>query len=231
MELVTSRVVQIGIKRPPKPKKDAKGTNEFVHSVLSFTRLEIPELEVFETAATFAPDTDPLTAHEALAEVFGQKAGLGRFLFRADSTVPGRYWVQSAEPWSRWPKATQTALEPKRLVIQLAEGLMYRFTLPVAAGQEFMDGNQKRFVPYETNGQIEHWFLVNAKEFGIKPLMANISLQTMRFAHRGQHYKVPYAVIEGALEVANPDRMRRRLLKGFGNHRRAGLGLLQLSSA
>lgn len=227
MELVTSRVVQIGNKRPPKPKEKS---GAYVHSVLSFTRLEIPELEVFETAATFAPETDALTAHDALAEVFGQKAGLGKFLFRPDSTVPGRYWVQSSEPWARWPTDTQSALEPKRVVIQLAEGLMYRFTLPVAAGQEFMENGQKRIAPYETNGQIEQWFIANAKDFGIKPLMANISLQTLRLAHSGQHFKVPYAVIEGALEVANPDRMKRRILRGFGNHRRAGLGLLQLSA-
>jgi CRISPR-associated protein Cas6/Cse3/CasE subtype I-E len=229
MELVASRVVQIGTKRQPKKPADPNKSSGYVHSVLSFTRLEIPELEVFETAATFLPETDPLTAHQAFADVFGQKAGLGKFLFRADSTVPGRYWVQSSEPWSRWPNATQTALEPKRVVIQLAEGLMYRFTLPVAAGQEFMEGNLKRFIPYETNGQIEQWFMANAKDFGIKPLMANISQQLLRFSHAGQHYKVPYSVIEGALEVSNPDRMRRRILKGFGNHRRAGLGLLQLS--
>ena len=95
-----------------------------VHSVLSFTRLEIPELEVFETAVTFEHETDPLLAHDALTDVFGNKAGFGQYLFRADSAVPARYWVRSLEPWTRWPAGALSALEPKREVIQLAEGLM-----------------------------------------------------------------------------------------------------------
>jgi hypothetical protein len=35
-------------------------------------------------------------------------------------------------------------------------------------------------------------------------------------------------MIEGALEVAEPERMRQRVQRGFGSHRRAGLGLLHL---
>lgn len=201
-----------------------------MHSVLSFTRLEIPEVEVFETAVTFAPDTDPLTAHDELARVFGHKAGFGHFLFRADSTVPGRYWVQSVEPWSRWPEQALSALEPKRVVIQLAEGLMYRFTLPVCAGQEFLEDSEKRVVPYETAEQVQAWFNDNAPQFGVKPMMLDVSMQTLRFPHREQRFKVQHAVLEGALEVTHAERLRRRILKGFGYYRRTGLGMLQLSA-
>lgn len=201
-----------------------------MHSVLSFTRLEIPEIEVYETAVTFAPTTDPLSAHDALAEAFGQKAGFGSFLFRADSSVSGRYWVQSVEPWSRWPSRATTALEPKRVVIQLAEGLMYRFTLPVCAGQEYVEGNSKRVVPFESAGLVEAWFNENAHHFGLKPLMVNVSLQTLRFDHAGRRFKVPHAVVEGALEVMAAERLKRRIVKGFGSHRKTGLGLIQLSA-
>jgi len=201
-----------------------------VHSVLSFTRLEIPEVEVFETAVTFPAATDPLTAHDELAKVFGHKAGFGHFLFRADSSLPGRYWVQSVEPWSRWPEQALSALEPKRVVIQLAEGLMYRFTLPVCAGREFLQNAEKRVIPYETAGEVRAWFNDNAAQFGIKPLMLDVSMQTLRFPHGGQRFKVQHAVLEGALEVAHADRLRRRILKGFGYYRRTGLGMLQLSA-
>jgi hypothetical protein len=202
----------------------------FMHSVLSFTRLEIPELEVFETAVTFAPDTDPLTAHDALTDVFGKKAGFGHYLFRADSAVPGRYWVRSVEPWTRWPDGAVSALEPKREVIQLAEGLMYRFTLPVCAGNEYVEGNEKRVVPFATAQEVDAWFKEMAPHFGIRLLINDTALATLRFAHRGQRFKVQHAVIEGALEVSNAEHLRRRLIRGFGSHRKAGLGMLQLSA-
>lgn len=201
----------------------------FIHSVLGFTRLEIPQIELFEAAVTFSADTDPVTAHQRLADVFGRKAGDGQFLFRLDSAVPGRYWVRSIEPWTRWPEGALGALEPKREVIQLAEGLMYRFTLPVCAGHEYVEGGEKRVVPFDSAGLVHEWFKGSAASFGIRPLMADIAMATLRFAYRGAHYKIQHAVIEGALEVADADALRRRLLKGFGSHRKVGLGMLTLT--
>src|SRR5271169_882288 len=90
-------------------------------TLVSFTHLEIPQVELFETAVAFEPECDPISAHERLRRVFGQKAGRGNFLFRADSSVAGRFWVRSAVPWSSKP-AGAAALEPKRVVIQLASG-------------------------------------------------------------------------------------------------------------
>jgi hypothetical protein len=201
----------------------------FKHSVLSFTRLEIPQLELYEAAVTFAPDTDPVTAHERLARLFGRKAGEGQFLFRLDSAMPGRYWVRSLEPWPRWPEGAQSALEPKREVIQLAEGLMYRFTLPVCAGQEYVEGGEKRVVPFDSPSMITEWFNAGAADFGFKLLLADIAMATLRFSHRGSAYKIQHAVIEGALEVTQADALRKRLVRGFGSHRKAGLGMLQLT--
>lgn len=202
----------------------------FIHSVLSFTRLDIPTLEVYETAVAFGPDTDPITAHRELADVFGQKAGEGEFLFRADSTIAGRYWVQSVAPWTRWPETAVSALEPKRVVIQLAEGLMYRFTLPVCAGQVRLEGNEKKIEPFTRSQDVESWLRGNALQYGFAPLMLDVSMQTMRFSHRGQKVKIQYAQIEGALEVADAEQFKRRIRQGFGHHRRAGLGLIQLTA-
>jgi CRISPR-associated protein Cas6/Cse3/CasE subtype I-E len=202
----------------------------FIHSVLSFTRLDIPTLEVFETAVAFGPDTDPITAHRELSEVFGQKAGDGEFLFRADSTIAGRYWVQSVAPWTRWPETAVSALEPKRVVIQLAEGLMYRFTLLACAGQVKMVGGEKKIEPYRNSQDVEAWLRGKAPQYGFTPLMLDVSMQTLRFSHRGQKVKIEYAQVEGALEVAEPEEFKRRIRHGFGHHRRAGLGLIQLTA-
>jgi hypothetical protein len=59
--------------------------------------------------------------------------------------------------------------------------------------------------------------------------MADIAIATLRFTHRGANYKILHAVVEGALEVTNAEALRKRLLKGFGSHRKAGLGMLQLT--
>lgn len=213
-------------------KRDAKRSqsrrSRFIHSVLSFTRLEVPALEVFETAVAFSPDTDPVTAHRELADVFGQKAGEGEFLFRADSSIAGRYWVQSAAPWTRWPTNAVSALEPKRCVVQLAEGLMYRFALPVCAGRVKIVGNEKKIEPYVNRQDVEAWMRASALKYGFTPLMLDVSMQVLRFIHRGQKVKIDYAQIEGALEVAEPQAFKHRLCHGFGHHRRAGLGLMHL---
>lgn len=202
----------------------------FIHSVLSFTRLEIPTLEVYETAVAFGPDTDPITAHRELSEVFGKKAGEGEFLFRADSSIAGRYWVQSMSPWTRWPETAVSALEPKRIVIQLAEGLMYRFTLPVCAGEVRVAGDDKKIEPYRSTEEVAAWLRGNARRYGFTPVMLDVSLQALRFTHRGQKVRIDYAQIEGALQVADADAFKNRIRQGFGHYRRAGLGLIHLSA-
>jgi len=214
----------------PTRNEPAPPAGQFIHSVLSFTRLDIPQLDLYEAAVTFAAETDPVTAHDRLAQVFGGKAGDGQFLFRLDSAVPGRYWVRSVEPWPRRPHGALGALEPKREMIQLAEGLMYRFTLPVCVGQEHIEGGEKRVVAFDSPAMVHEWLKGNAAAFGLRPLMSDIAIATLRFAHRGANVKIQHAVIEGALEVANAEALRKRLLKGFGSHRRAGLGMLLLSA-
>jgi hypothetical protein len=196
-------------------------------TLVSYTQLEVPNIELFEAAVAFEPGCDPVSAHERLREVFGQKAGNGNFLFRADSSVSGRYWVRSTVPWNGRPDGA-APLEPKRVVLQLACGLMYHFSLPVCVGQESFQGGEKVVQPFRTAPEFEAWFGDNADAFGVKPLMFSASLRTLRFRFRDVPYRIDYAVLEGALEVADPERLRRLVQRGFGSHRRAGLGLLHL---
>ncbi|MGE5338106.1 MAG: type I-E CRISPR-associated protein Cas6/Cse3/CasE [Gemmatimonadota bacterium] len=216
------------VRRGSKPGSSRKPDN-FVHSVLSYTKLEIPTVEVFETAVTLPPGTNPLLAHAELASVFGRRAGEGHFLFRADSTIDGRYWVQSAKPWARRPERAVSALEPKRTLIQVAPGLMYRFTLAVCAGRARLEGTEKEVEPFRTKDEVDAWFKGSAEHFGLRLLMTDVSMSALRFEHQGSRIRIDHAVIEGALEVLNPDPFRARILRGFGHHRRAGLGMIQLT--
>ncbi|HUN92164.1 MAG TPA: type I-E CRISPR-associated protein Cas6/Cse3/CasE [Burkholderiaceae bacterium] len=220
-----------GAGRGPDRRKSSTRSSggEFVHSVLSFTRLEIPEVEVFETVVTFAPDVDPLEAHDRLAAVFGHKAGDGHFMFRADSEAAGRYWVQSVDPWPRWPEGATTTLEPSRRIIQLEGGLMYQFSLVVCTGRERIENGQKHIEPYATAAEFEDWFSAVAPEQGFKLLMHSAAVDVLRFRHAGKGYKVGLGRLDGALEVVEAQPMKRAILRGFGSHRRLGLGMLQLS--
>lgn len=207
---------------------NAPKPDNFVHSVLSYTRLEIPTVEVFDTAVALPPGTNPLVAHAELAAVFGHRAGEGQFLFRADSAIDGRYWVRSVKPWPRRPEGAISALDPKRSLIQVAPGLMYRFTLAVCAGRARLEGTQKEVEPFRTKEEVDRWFSAAAEHFGMRLLMADVSMSALRFEHRGSRVRIDHAVIEGALEVLNPGPFRARLLRGIGHHRRAGLGMIQL---
>ncbi len=201
-----------------------------VVSEVSFTQMDLPKLDTFETAVTFAPDTDPVAAHDELVPVFGQRAGTGRFLFCADSVVPGRYWVRSVVPWKTQPANAVSVIAPKRIVTQLAEGLMYHFSLPVCVGEVKVVDGRKHVQPYQTAAEVEQWFAANAEEFGLRPIMVSVALRTLRFQHAGASYRVDHAMLEGALEVGDTERLMRRLLRGFGSHRRLGLGMMKLQS-
>src|SRR6267143_983268 len=209
------------------PKAAPRAAAKPKPTLVGFTQLEIPHIELFETAIAFESECDPISAQARLREVFGQKAGNGNFLCRADSSVPGRFWVRSTIQWSGKP-SSGIALEPKRVVLQLASGLMYHFTLPVCVGNEVFQGDEKVVHPFRTAAEFEAWFSASAPGFGIKPLMFSASLRSLRFRHEGVPYKIDHAMMEGALEVADPERMRQRVQRGFGSHRRAGLGLLHL---
>ena len=75
--------------------KGPKTLRSFVNTVMSYTKMDVPTVELYETAVTFAQKyADPLSAHAALTRTFGKKAGVS-FVFRADTATEGRYWVYS----------------------------------------------------------------------------------------------------------------------------------------
>jgi hypothetical protein len=192
--------------------------------------LESPKLDSFETAVTFRPPFSPLSAHDALAVAFGQRAGTGRFLFSADSTVSGRFWVRSVVPWRSQPIGALSVLAPRRVVTQLATGLMHHFSLSVCAGEVTIRDGRKYLSPYRVRSEWEGWFNANAEEFGVRPLMVTATPRELSFEHGGSAYRIGFAQLEGALEVIDTERVMRRLLRGCGSYRRLGLGMLKLQS-
>src|SRR5215204_5640488 len=95
------------------PKTGPKTLRAFVNSVMSYTKMDVPTVELFETAVTFdKKHSDPLSAHQCLSRTFGKKAGIS-FVFRADTGSEGRYWVYSGDPWLEPPAEAVSALAPK----------------------------------------------------------------------------------------------------------------------
>ncbi|MCK7497006.1 MAG: hypothetical protein MZW92_43530 [Comamonadaceae bacterium] len=137
--------------------------------MLSFTRLDIPQLRPLRVGGDLSAGRRPGDGPRSPGRPsLAARPAKALFLFRLDSAVPGRYWVRSVEPWTRWPEGALGALEPKREVIQLAEGLMYRFTLPVCAGHEHIEGGEKRVVPFESPGLIHEWFKAQCGELRVE---------------------------------------------------------------
>ena len=60
----------------PKGKGPNNTLRSFVNSVMSYTKMDVPTVELFETAVTFeAKHSDPLSAHQSLSKTLGKKAG------------------------------------------------------------------------------------------------------------------------------------------------------------
>ena len=214
-----------------KPKGKKPGEKPaFDHSVLSYTKMDVPTVERYETAVTFEREhVQPLAACAALVRTFGSKAGVG-FLFRRDTGTAGRYWVYSPEPWKEPPQEAVSALAPKRHVIQLLPRLQYRFALEACLGRERVVDGEKEVEPFRSAPDVEAWVKWAAPQLGFKPDFFNVAMREVQFPYGGRTVKLPYASIEGALHIADPDLMRAPLLRGLGAYRRVGLGLLQLAN-
>jgi CRISPR-associated protein Cas6/Cse3/CasE subtype I-E len=217
--------------KPDQPKGKSPGaTRPFAHSVMSYTKMDVPTVELFETAVTFEPaHAHPLAAHDALTRTFGKKAGTG-FVFRADTATPGRYWVYSADPWNEPPVEAVSALAPKRLVVQLVEGLPYRFNLDACVGRERVVNGEKEVEPFRTPQEVEAWLKMAGPKLGFKPDFFNVSVKELKFPYGERTIRLPYASAEGVLQVTDAELLKKPLLRGVGSYRRVGLGLLQLSS-
>lgn len=214
-----------------KPKgKGPRTLRAFVDTVMSYTKMDVPTVELYETAVSFGPKhSDPLSAHAALARTFGKKAGVS-FVFRADTASEGRYWVYSPDAWAEPPAEAVSALAPKRLVVQLAEGLPYRFQLEACVGRERMVDGEKQVEPFKTPQEVEAWLAAVAPKFGFKPDFFNVTIKELKFPYGNRIVSLSYSSIEGVLEVTDADLLKKPLLRGIGSYRRVGLGLLQLSN-
>jgi hypothetical protein len=205
----------------PKGKGPNNKLQSFVNSVMSYTKMDVPTVELFETAVTFeAKHSDPLSAHQSLSKTFGKKAGV-TFVFRADTASQGRYWVYSADPWLE---------PPAEAISQLCEGLPYRFALEACVGREKMVAGEKEVEPFRTPQEVESWIKAMGPKFGFKPDFFNVAIKELQFPYGDRTVKLPYASIEGVLQVTDADLIKRPLLRGIGSYRRVGLGLLQLSN-
>ncbi len=178
----------------PKGKGPNNPLRAFVNSVMSYTKMDVPTVELFETAVTFdAKHRDPLSAHQCLSKTFGKKAGVS-FVFRADTASEGRYWVYSADPWLEPPAEAISALAPKRIVHQLCEGLPYRFALDACVGREKLVAGEKEVEPFRTPQEVEAWIKAVGPKFGFKPDFFNVDDQRTAVSVRRSHRQVAVRV-------------------------------------
>jgi CRISPR-associated protein Cas6/Cse3/CasE subtype I-E len=217
--------------KPDKPKGKSPGARPgFDHSVMSYTKMDVPTVELYETAVTFEPEhAHPLAAHDALTRTFGNKAGVA-FVFRADTATAARYWVYSADPWGEPPVEAISALAPKRQVVQLVAGLPYRFNLDACVGRERVVNGEKEVEPFRTAQEVDAWLKLVGPKLGFKPDFFNVTIKELQFPYGKRTVKLPYASAEGVLQVTDAELLKKPLLRGIGSYRRVGLGLLQLSS-
>lgn len=208
----------------------ASGKAGFVQSILSYTRMDVPSVERWESVVSFAPEhADPLSVNESLTRAFGGKVGEA-FLFRADSGTRGRYWVYSREPWRQAPLEAVSALAPKRHVLQIAEGLPYRFTLEACVGRETVVDGAKHVDPFRSAEEVEAWLPQAGAKYGFKPDFFNVAIRELAFPYQGRVLRLRYAALEGVMHISDEAAIKPVLLRGVGSHRRVGLGLLQISA-
>ncbi len=75
--------------------------------------------------------------------------------------------------------------------------------------------------------EVEAWIKAAGPKFGFKPDFFNATIKELQFPYGDRTVKLPYASIEGVLQITDADLMKRPLLRGIGSYRRVGLGLLQ----
>ena len=138
--------------------------------------------------------------------------------------------MYSPDPWLEPPAEARSALAPKRIVVQLCEGLPYRFALEACVGREKVVDGEKEVEPFRTTQEVEAWVKAAGPKFGFKPDFFNVAIKELQFPYGARTIKLPYASIEGVLQISDSDLIKWPLLRGIGSYRRVGLGLLQLSN-
>ena len=138
--------------------------------------------------------------------------------------------MYSGDPWLEPPAEAVSALAPKRLVVQLAEGLPCRFALEACVGRERMVDGEKEVEPFKTPQEVEAWLVAIAPKFGFRPDFFNVAIKELKFPYGNRTVTLPYSSIEGVLEITDAELLKKPMLRGIGSYRRVGLGLLQLSN-
>lgn len=104
-----------------------------------------------------------------------------------------------------------------------------------AADSETTRRSRGKRVGHLTVAQQRTWFLDRAQGWGFfaggaeRPSADVVEKKVWTFPKKGQTVTLSTAVFEGALEVTDQDRLRRRLLEGFGPAKAYGCGLMTLA--
>ncbi len=128
-----------------RPKGRGPSTvTHFVDSVMSYTKMDVPTVELYETAVTFGPQhADPLSAHLSLTRTLRQES-------RRQLCVPCRHDLARAaigstrgDPWLEPPPRPSAPWHRSESFYSCAEGLPYRFAIEACVGRErTVDGDQ-----------------------------------------------------------------------------------------
>ena len=101
----------------------------------------------------------------------------------------------------------------------------YRFALDACVGREKVVNGEKEVEPFRTSQEVEAWLKAVGPKFGFKPDFFNATIKELQFPYGDRTVKLPYASIEGVLQINDAELIKRPLLRGIGSYRRVGLGL------
>lgn len=140
-----------------------------------------------------------------------------------------------------WP-ATQTwsTRHYTPFLDALTKGEQWAFRLtanPVSSRRKTPDAATTQRFAHVTVSQQTDWLLTRTQRHGFtivtgthdEPDVAVRRRQTLRFPRQGQTVTLGTAVLEGRLEIADPQLLRRALIQGIGPGKGYGCGLLTLA--
>ncbi|WP_245803065.1 type I-E CRISPR-associated protein Cas6/Cse3/CasE [Corynebacterium phocae] len=166
-----------------------------------------------------------------------ERVGHEATLWMVSEKVPSFEPLQEQAGWEN--AVTWETRDYDQLLNRLLAGQRYRFRLTVNPVMEkFCDDDKKRRVAlFREEDQID-WLLRRADQLGIKlttadddakPTFAVRESRSMRFRHEKRTVTLQRCTFEGALEVTDPELLRKALVGGIGKAKAYGFGLLTLA--
>ncbi len=104
--------------------------------------------------------------------------------------------------------------------------LPYRFALDACVGREKLVNGEKEVEPFRTSQEVEAWIKAVGPKFGFKPDFFNVTIKELQFPYGDRTVKLPYASIEGVLQINDAELIKRPLLRGIGSYRQSRLRLV-----